>query len=86
MICSLFLGFLDQRAERILKREASATGETVRLTDVKDFKATFWLITVVCVAYYVAIFPFIGLAKYEEFYNLMYNLGGLKKSRNQEKS
>ena len=37
------------------------TGEVIRLRDVKDFPLTLWLIFIICVSYYVAIFPFIGL-------------------------
>ncbi|KAG2462976.1 MFSD1 protein, partial [Polypterus senegalus] len=36
-------------------------GEVIKLTDVKDFSLSLWLIFIVCVGYYVAIFPFIGL-------------------------
>ena len=36
-------------------------GEVIRITDVKDFPVTFWLLSVICVAYYVTVFPFIGL-------------------------
>lgn len=36
-------------------------GEVIHLSDVKDFPATLWLIFIICVAYYVAIFPFIAL-------------------------
>jgi ADP-ribose pyrophosphatase YjhB (NUDIX family) len=54
---------MDKRAERILKRKTSQEGEVVRLTDVKDFPAIFWVISVVTVAYYVAVFPFIALGK-----------------------
>ncbi|KAJ8917453.1 hypothetical protein NQ315_005500 [Exocentrus adspersus] len=63
MLCALILGCFDKRAERILRRNEESLGDVVRLRDVKDFKATFWLVTVICVAYYVAIFPFISLAK-----------------------
>ncbi|KAG9348315.1 hypothetical protein JZ751_002050 [Albula glossodonta] len=38
-------------------------GEVIKLTDVKDFSLSLWLIFVICVAYYVAIFPFIGLGQ-----------------------
>ncbi|CAG9813926.1 unnamed protein product, partial [Phaedon cochleariae] len=63
LICSLVMGGLDKRAERILRRNENATGEVVKLTDVKDFKPTFWLVCVICVLYYCAIFPFITIAK-----------------------
>ncbi|KTG46458.1 hypothetical protein cypCar_00012710 [Cyprinus carpio] len=61
LICALILGFLDRRAERILHKEQGRTGEVIKLTDVKDFPFSLWLIFIICVAYYVAIFPFIGL-------------------------
>ena len=35
--------------------------ETIRITDVKDFPVTMWLLCIICVMYYVAVFPFIGL-------------------------
>ena len=37
------------------------SGEVIHFTDVKDFPLSFWLLSVICVAYYVAVFPFIGL-------------------------
>lgn len=63
MLCSIILGCLDKRAERMLRRNEGASGDMVHLKDVKDFGLSFWLITIICVAYYVAIFPFIGLGK-----------------------
>jgi len=70
--CGLLLGFLDKRAARILKKEDGQTGEVIRLSDVKDFPATLWLIFIICVAYYVAIFPFIalGLAFFQAKFDL----------------
>ena len=38
------------------------TGERISLRDIKDFPLRLWLIFLVCVAYYVTVFPFIGLA------------------------
>uniref|UniRef100_A0A7N8XTM7 Lysosomal dipeptide transporter MFSD1 n=1 Tax=Mastacembelus armatus TaxID=205130 RepID=A0A7N8XTM7_9TELE len=63
LICALVLGFLDKRAEKILSKEQGKTGEVIKLTDVKDFPFPLWLIFIVCVGYYVAIFPFIGLGQ-----------------------
>ncbi|XP_030837710.1 major facilitator superfamily domain-containing protein 1 isoform X1 [Strongylocentrotus purpuratus] len=61
IMCAVFLGYFDIRASRILKRDSGKTGETIKLTDIKDFPLTLWLIFLVCVFYYVSIFPFIGL-------------------------
>ncbi|XP_043288687.1 major facilitator superfamily domain-containing protein 1-like [Venturia canescens] len=63
MLCTTALTLMDKRAERLLKRGHGEEAEIVRLSDVKDFKAVFWLITVICIAYYMAIFPFIALGK-----------------------
>ena len=61
LMCALVLGVMDKRAERILNKAAGETGEVVNLSDVKSFPPAFWLLSVVCLAYYVAIFPFISL-------------------------
>nr|DBA26128.1 TPA: hypothetical protein GDO54_010425 [Pyxicephalus adspersus] len=63
LICALVLGYLDKRAEKILDKEQGKTGEVIKLTDVKDFSLSLWLIFLICVCYYVAVFPFIGLGK-----------------------
>uniref|UniRef100_A0A8D0LCT8 Lysosomal dipeptide transporter MFSD1 n=1 Tax=Sphenodon punctatus TaxID=8508 RepID=A0A8D0LCT8_SPHPU len=63
LICALVLAYLDRRAEKILCKEQGKTGEVIKLTDVKDFSLSLWLIFIICVCYYVAVFPFIGLGK-----------------------
>ncbi len=64
LICAVILGAFDWRAERITKRKESGTGEKISIWDVKDFPLRLWVIFIICVAYYVTIFPFIGLATY----------------------
>lgn len=61
--CALMLGWMDKRAQRILERNDNPGGEVAQLSDIKTFKLTFWMVSVICVAYYVAIFPFIALGK-----------------------
>ncbi|KAJ8313236.1 hypothetical protein KUTeg_009213 [Tegillarca granosa] len=61
LFCAFALGYFDKRADKILKRDFVNTEEVIRITDVKDFPASIWLLCVICVAYYVAVFPFIGL-------------------------
>uniref|UniRef100_A0A673BKS4 Lysosomal dipeptide transporter MFSD1 n=1 Tax=Sphaeramia orbicularis TaxID=375764 RepID=A0A673BKS4_9TELE len=63
LLCALVLGLLDRRAEKILHKEQGSTGDVIKLTDVKDFPVSLWLIFIICVCYYVAIFPFIGLGQ-----------------------
>ena len=37
-------------------------GEKISMRDVKDFPLRLWMIFIVCVTYYVTVFPFIALA------------------------
>ncbi|XP_073986739.1 lysosomal dipeptide transporter MFSD1-like [Rhodnius prolixus] len=63
-LCALFLACLDFKARSGDNGEAKKSNkEVVSITDMKDFSPAFWLITVICVAYYIAIFPFIALGK-----------------------
>lgn len=61
LVCALGLAFFDIRASRLLRKDENKTGEVIHITDVKDFGCSMWLLCIICVAYYVAIFPFIGL-------------------------
>ncbi|XP_071453924.1 lysosomal dipeptide transporter MFSD1-like [Hetaerina americana] len=65
LVCAFALGWMDWRAEKIRGNgnEANDPAEVVRITDVKHFPATFWMVSGVCVVYYVTIFPFIALGK-----------------------
>lgn len=63
LLSAMVLAVFDYRAEKVLKRESAGPNEVVRLSDIKDFPVSFWLMCGSCVAYYVAIFPFIGLGK-----------------------
>lgn len=64
LICGLILGFMDHRAEKILGRqEENPNEEPFHLSDIRHFKSVFWLVCVICVTYYLAIFPFIALGK-----------------------
>lgn len=61
---ALILGWMDKRSEKYVRRgNANDASEIPRLSDVKTFKVSFWMVSVICVAYYVAIFPFIALGK-----------------------
>ncbi|KAJ2953687.1 hypothetical protein O0L34_g1304 [Tuta absoluta] len=64
LIFGLILGWMDHRAEKILERQdGQANNEPFHLSDILKFKSVFWLLSVICVAYYLAIFPFIALGK-----------------------
>lgn len=61
LICGLIMAWLDKRAEKILKREPPSTGEVVKISYVLHFGLNFWLVSLICVLYYITIFPFVGL-------------------------
>ncbi|KAF5300298.1 hypothetical protein FQA39_LY11155 [Lamprigera yunnana] len=72
MFCALILGFIDKRAEQLIRRNESTLKEVIQFKDIKGFHSNFWLITIICVTYYIAIFVFISLAK--EFFMLKFDL------------
>ena len=61
---------MDKRREVLLHLESDDT-EVVHLRDIFSFPAVFWLLSIVCLAYYVAIFPFISLG--QEFFMKKFN-------------
>ena len=62
LVCAIVLGAFGWRAEKITRRKESGTGEKISIRDVKDFPLRLWVIFIICVAYYVTVFPFTGLA------------------------
>lgn len=64
LVSAICLGLLKREEEQNVNNSPNTPApEVVRITDVKDFNITFWLIAVICIAYYVAIFPLIALGK-----------------------
>jgi hypothetical protein len=60
----LFLSVLYLQAHNAFEIEMCVCivcADQIRLTDVRFFPLTFWLLSIICVAYYVAVFPFVGL-------------------------
>jgi len=63
-VCSLMLAWMDKRRNNLLGiSEMGETGEVVKISDVKSFPVSFWFLTLACLAYYGAIFPFVSLAQ-----------------------
>jgi MFS family permease len=52
---------MDRRAERALKLK-DGSEEKIHIRDVKEFKPSFWFVTLLCVTFYSAIFPFLNLS------------------------
>lgn len=53
---------MDRRGERILKLKDGDTEEKIDFKKIKKFRPTFWYVTLLCVTFYSAIFPFTALS------------------------
>ena len=64
LIANILYVFLDRKGEKILQLEedAEAAGDKIVLSDIKKFKPSFWYVTMLCVTFYSAIFPFTALS------------------------
>lgn len=62
-VCAVILAYFDKRAQKLLHKEVAETGEKVNIWDAKDFSFAFWMISLICVSYYVTIFPFTALGR-----------------------
>lgn len=63
LLCAIILAVLDLRRTRVIPQEPIKAGDEIKLTDALKFPATLWLVFIICVAFYCAIFPFISLGK-----------------------
>ena len=62
LLCNIVYIIMDRRGERILKLKDESVKERIVLKDLKEFKPTFWYVTLICVTFYSAIFPFTALS------------------------
>jgi MFS family permease len=53
---------MDRRGEKLLHLKEEESGDKIVLSDVKKFKPSFWFVTLLCVTFYSAIFPFTSLS------------------------
>jgi MFS family permease len=53
---------MDRRGERILKPKEQEGSDKIILKDIGEFKSNFWFVTLLCVTFYSAIFPFTALS------------------------
>lgn len=62
LLCNLVFNLLDARAETVLALPRAEGGDKIVLADVRKFDSRFWSVTLLCVTFYSAIFPFTALS------------------------
>jgi MFS family permease len=63
---------LDRRGERELGLHEEGGGDKIVLADIKKFRSSYWYVTLLCVTFYSAIFPFTALST--DFFNSKWGL------------
>ncbi len=53
---------LDHRAQPVLGLHEAGAGDKIVLSDARKFPASYWFVTMLCVTFYSAIFPFTALS------------------------
>jgi len=53
---------MDRHAEPILQLKEEAAGDRIRREDLRGLGPSFWFVTLLCVTFYSAIFPFTSLS------------------------
>jgi len=53
---------MDKKGEKILNLRDESAGDKIVFRDIKEFKASFWYVTFLCLTFYAAVFPFQTLA------------------------
>lgn len=69
---NLVYNFLDRRGERVLALKEEGGGDKIVLKDVTKFTSSYWFVTLLCVTFYSAIFPFTALST--DFFNTKWGL------------
>ncbi|HTY12532.1 MAG TPA: MFS transporter [Bacteroidota bacterium] len=73
VFCAISVGanllfiLLDKRGEKVLGLKEEGGGDKIVLADVKKFNPSYWYVTLLCVTFYSAIFPFTALST--DFFN-----------------
>ncbi|MEJ2633964.1 MAG: MFS transporter [Calditrichia bacterium] len=62
LIANLVYIVMDRRGEHALDLKEESAEEKIVFSDIKEFKPSFWFVTMLCVTFYSAIFPFTALS------------------------
>lgn len=72
LLAAFVYAIMDKHGERILNLPKPLADEKVKLSDVKVFSKSYWYVTILCVTFYSAIFPFTALST--DFFHDKYGL------------
>lgn len=62
LLANLVYIVMDRRGEHVLDLRDESVEEKVVFKDIREFKSSFWFVTLLCLTFYSAIFPFTSLA------------------------
>ena len=62
LLCNLVFVVMDHHGEKVLGLPKPDAGDKIVFSDIKKFNSSFWFVTLLCVTFYSAIFPFTALA------------------------
>jgi MFS family permease len=72
LLSNLVYNALDRRGEKTLALKEEGGGDRIVLGDIRKFTSSFWYVTLLCVTFYSAIFPFTALST--DFFNSKWGL------------
>jgi MFS family permease len=61
-LCNFLFIAMDRHGERVLDLPGPSPGDKVSLGDIRAFGAPYWYVTLLCVTFYSAVFPFTSLS------------------------
>ena len=62
LLSNLVYNMMDRRGERVLELKEEGGGDKIVFGDIKKFTPSYWYVTLLCVTFYSAIFPFTALS------------------------
>jgi len=72
LLSNLIYNALDKRGESVLELREEGGGDKIVVGDIKKFTSSYWFVTLLCVTFYSAIFPFTALST--DFFNSKWGL------------
>ncbi len=62
LLSNVVSNLMDKRGERVLRMKGEAESDKFVFSDIKAFKPSYWYVTLICLTFYSAIFPFTALS------------------------